>query len=106
MRRGYFYSLILTAIAVQDRTAEKTSLDTTSLYVHSDLQGFTPSTNTYGEDDMIADILNISSRWCWRYTEIPDVMCPHSDLRQERLGEDNHPASGAAPLEGDMPSSL
>jgi hypothetical protein len=26
-----------------DRTAEKTSLDTTSLYVHSDLQGFVPS---------------------------------------------------------------
>ena len=26
-----------------DRTAEKTNLDTTSLYLHSDLQGFTPS---------------------------------------------------------------
>ena len=32
-----------------DRTAEKTSLDNQSLYIHSDLQGFTPSTNTYGE---------------------------------------------------------
>ncbi|CAL8464843.1 g4378 [Coccomyxa elongata] len=30
-----------------DRTAEKTSLDTTSLYVHSDLQGFVPSETTY-----------------------------------------------------------
>lgn len=26
-----------------DRTAEKTNLDTTSLYTHSDLQGFQPS---------------------------------------------------------------
>ena len=82
------------AIAVQDRTAEKTSLDTTSLYVHSDLQGFTPSTNTYGEVDMIADILKVSSRWCWTYAKIPDVMYLPSDLRQERLGKDNHPASG------------
>eukprot|EP00208_Stichococcus_sp_RCC1054_P006187 CAMPEP_0206139636 /NCGR_PEP_ID=MMETSP1473-20131121/6804_1 /ASSEMBLY_ACC=CAM_ASM_001109 /TAXON_ID=1461547 /ORGANISM="Stichococcus sp, Strain RCC1054" /LENGTH=525 /DNA_ID=CAMNT_0053533509 /DNA_START=135 /DNA_END=1712 /DNA_ORIENTATION=+ len=30
-----------------DRTAEKTNLDTTSLYLHSDLQGFTPSDQTY-----------------------------------------------------------
>lgn len=26
-----------------DRTAEKTDLDTVSMYVHSDLQGFRPS---------------------------------------------------------------
>ena len=32
-----------------DRTAEKTNLDSQSLYIPSDLQGFTPSTNTYGE---------------------------------------------------------
>lgn len=30
-----------------DRTAEKTILDETSLYKHSDLQGFTPSETTY-----------------------------------------------------------
>lgn len=30
-----------------DRTAEKTNLDTTSLYVHSDLRGLTPSETTY-----------------------------------------------------------
>lgn len=30
-----------------DRTAEKTSLDPTSLYQHSDLQGFAPSERTY-----------------------------------------------------------
>ncbi|KAL6781706.1 hypothetical protein ACKKBF_B09125 [Auxenochlorella protothecoides x Auxenochlorella symbiontica] len=30
-----------------DRTAEKTSLDPVSLYVHSDLHGFTPSETTY-----------------------------------------------------------
>lgn len=31
-----------------DRTAEKTNLDTTSLYLHSDLQGFTPSGDPQG----------------------------------------------------------
>ncbi len=30
-----------------DRTAEKTDLDTTSLYVHSDLRGLKPSETTY-----------------------------------------------------------
>lgn len=30
-----------------DRTAEKTSLDDVSLYIHSDLQGFAPSPTTY-----------------------------------------------------------
>lgn len=30
-----------------DRTAEKTSLDDVSLYIHSDLQGFAPTPTTY-----------------------------------------------------------
>lgn len=30
-----------------DRIAEKTSLDTVSLYIHSDLRGFKPNETTY-----------------------------------------------------------
>lgn len=30
-----------------DRTAEKTSHDATSLYIHSDLRGFIPNDTTY-----------------------------------------------------------
>lgn len=43
-----------------DRTAEKTVLDSTSLYVHSDLQGFSPSG---ARDHVTASLFDPFHRW-------------------------------------------
>lgn len=81
-----------------DRTAEKTDLDTTSLYVHSDLQGFTPSGDNISHHPLclFKQCLQLSS--LARISEAYELIVNRDDLCdlwKAGIWENNHSSAGS-----------